>query len=633
MSRPLHDYTACGLRWRSSIPLFFSPHLPSDGRTQGQITNCGRTPDVTLRLGAVPAALPVPAARRRPGRWEVAPGIFLATVDGVARFLATEGRDVLIEPCGGADRMIGGAFCSSLVLPVVLQQRGVMTLHAGAVATETGAVLFLGAGGVGKSSLVATLHDRGHAMLTDDVAGVVLGTGEVPMVLPAFPGIRLWSDTLAALDRDPAAGEQVWSAADKYMMPMTRFHAGPLALRAICVLTSGNWPDIEIKPVPPIHAFKWLSRCTQRVLPMYGSGKQLWNFRTVSTLAASVPFVRVFRPEHVFRLDALADRIEDWIGGLRAAAGNGLPSPVERAGEGSQRPVVRQASCPPSRLLRRCPPGIVGVEVSLRPPKDPLRPTSGRSGFPAGRSLQVERRGAQGDAGRCGRTGTNAQRTCREWKGCGRRCGHRPGPAAGSQAGSGAASRRGGRRRIAGARRTAVGAGVAESGRGQGERLLLLHPHPPHRIPVHPREPDAPAVLRDADRGGVVEAAAAAAAPYGYASPVYPKAMLARLAAGGRIARHTDPETGPSHVFTHKIHVPLQTDPRATLTVGGADFHLEAGHAWEVNNLAPHEAFNGGAYDRVHFIFEVFDGSRAAGGVDVSNRWRSRRLAGDPTTS
>ena len=100
---------------------------------------------------------------------------------------------------------------------------------------------------------------------------------------------------------------------------------------------------------------------------------------------------------------------------------------------------------------------------------------------------------------------------------------------------------------------------------------------------------------------------AQAAAPYGYAEPVYPKAMLARLAAGRGIDLHTD--DGSVHPLVHKIHVPLQTSPRATLTVAGATFHLEAGYAFEVNNLAPHGAFNGGGQDRIHFIFEVREGA------------------------
>ena len=51
---------------------------------------------------------------------------------------------------------------------------------------------------------------------------------------------------------------------------------------------------------------------------------------------------------------------------------------------------------------------------------------------------------------------------------------------------------------------------------------------------------------------------------------------------------------GGSHPFTHKIHVPLETNPAAVLHVDGEDFHLAAGRAWEVNNLVPHGAFNGG---------------------------------------
>ena len=100
-----------------------------------------------------------------------------------------------------------------------------------------------------------------------------------------------------------------------------------------------------------------------------------------------------------------------------------------------------------------------------------------------------------------------------------------------------------------------------------------------------------------------------AAAGYGYAEPVYPKAMLARLAAGRGIEEHIDLE--PSNSLVRKVHVPLVTSPQATLTVAGAEFHLPAGRAWEINNLAPHGAFNGGEQDRIHFIFEVFEGAGA----------------------
>lgn len=93
--------------------------------------------------------------------------------------------------------------------------------------------------------------------------------------------------------------------------------------------------------------------------------------------------------------------------------------------------------------------------------------------------------------------------------------------------------------------------------------------------------------------------------PYGFVEPAFPKAMLARLEAGQEIDRHID--GAGSNLVTHKIHVPLQTNPGALFYVNDEAFHLEAGQAYEVNNIVPHGAVNRGDADRIHFIFEVFE--------------------------
>lgn len=96
-----------------------------------------------------------------------------------------------------------------------------------------------------------------------------------------------------------------------------------------------------------------------------------------------------------------------------------------------------------------------------------------------------------------------------------------------------------------------------------------------------------------------------AIAPYGFADPAFPKAMLARLEAGQRIDLHRD--GAGSNLRTHKIHVPLITNRGAFFLCGPNRHHLGYGHAWEVNNIAPHGGVNEGDADRIHFIFEVFD--------------------------
>lgn len=93
---------------------------------------------------------------------------------------------------------------------------------------------------------------------------------------------------------------------------------------------------------------------------------------------------------------------------------------------------------------------------------------------------------------------------------------------------------------------------------------------------------------------------------YDFKEPVYPKVMLARLAAGAIIDRHTDGNAG-SHPHTHKIHIPIITNEQARMFIRDRYFHLKEGCAYEVNNLVPHTVENFGATDRIHLIFEVFD--------------------------
>lgn len=93
--------------------------------------------------------------------------------------------------------------------------------------------------------------------------------------------------------------------------------------------------------------------------------------------------------------------------------------------------------------------------------------------------------------------------------------------------------------------------------------------------------------------------------PYGFRKPEFPKAMLARLQAGHRIDPHID--GAGSNLHTHKIHIPIQTNPNALFTTNGWTGHLDEGVAYEVNNVAPHGVENRGQEDRIHLIFEVFD--------------------------
>ncbi len=298
MSRPLHRYAAYGLRVQSPIALPFAPASSTPDHE----------PDVTIRVGAAPPALPAPMDKR--GHWESAPGAFLLNVDGVARYLVTAGRDILVEPRGGGDRDMG-VFLAGSVFAALLQQRGVVTFHASAIETGSGAVLFLGRSGDGKSSLLAAMVQRGHAMLADDVAGVVLDRGGRPTALSAFPCARLWADALDELGWQAPTRGRVREGLEKYLAPVERFRATPLAVRAAYMLTPSPGSGIEVEPCTRPAAFERLSsRYTYRKRYLSGLGQRPAHFRAVTAMAKQVPVFRVKRPVHPVQINALADEIE-----------------------------------------------------------------------------------------------------------------------------------------------------------------------------------------------------------------------------------------------------------------------------------------------------------------------------------
>lgn len=105
----------------------------------------------------------------------------------------------------------------------------------------------------------------------------------------------------------------------------------------------------------------------------------------------------------------------------------------------------------------------------------------------------------------------------------------------------------------------------------------------------------------------------AAIAPYNFARPVFPKVMLARLLAGGKIDLHRD--GAGANLNTHKIHVPLLTNDDVRFQFDNAEFQLQPGEAYEVNNITRHGGRNDGGEHRIHLIFEVFDAASVGRGT------------------
>ena len=319
------DYLAYGLRIRSSFALPFRAAPVPDGRSRAAA-------DVTVGVGATPPRLPNPAAKQRLGKaaWEAAPGAFLMTVDNQARYWVTDGCRILVEPLGDGDRAME-AFLVRAPFAALLQQRGLTTLHAGAVKAEAGAALFAGRKGAGKSTLLGALVERGCALLSAVFTGVEASPDGRFLALPASACLRLPADSLKALGQRPQKFEKVHEGSAKRLLPAARFCTEPTAMRAVYVLEAHQNADIEIRPVSWTQAQAELRWHTFQPVFLHGLGRQSEHFRIVNEMAAQVPVFAVRRPASPFRLDALAERI---AGHLESeAAVHPAPSPPDSAAQ------------------------------------------------------------------------------------------------------------------------------------------------------------------------------------------------------------------------------------------------------------------------------------------------------------
>ena len=80
------------------------------------------------------------------------------------------------------------------------------------------------------------------------------------------------------------------------------------------------------------------------------------------------------------------------------------------------------------------------------------------------------------------------------------------------------------------------------------------------------------------------------------------RSMAVRLPAGARITPHVDEHE--SLRLSHRVHLPLTTNPRVRFFIDGVPYRFEPGRAVEVNNQLSHSVMNDSADDRVHFIFD-----------------------------
>lgn len=199
------------------------------------------------------------------------------------------------------------------VLPLVLNYKGKEVLHGTAVVTPWGACAFVGPTGAGKSTLAASFLSAGFSVLADDclVLDELAGT---LVAIPAYPGLRLWDDTLVALfgvaeSCTPVAHytpKQRFTAA----LSTTPFRSSTIPLAAVYVLGTSQAVSPHqdalplISPMTERDAFMTLLSLAFR-LDIRDTRMLSREFDVLHRLVAQIPVRRLALPHSFVELPAV----------------------------------------------------------------------------------------------------------------------------------------------------------------------------------------------------------------------------------------------------------------------------------------------------------------------------------------
>lgn len=299
--RETFSYDAFGLKIRSEL------RLPELRRSAGR-------PDIDIRL--TPLGFDAP----RGNEWSSVreDGAFVGW-DGVGTFRVSGGCEIAVDPDPAVtpDRL--RLFLLGAAIGVLLHQRGRLVLHASAVEVEGAAVAFLAPKWWGKSTMAAIFHARGYKLITDDVLAVDLAA-PTPRVLPGFPQMKLWPDTLELIGKGSSNFPRLHPDLEKRDYRIAaRFTGEATPLRAFYLLGPGEAPSVEAMDsraaLAELIGHWYCARFSYETLKSLGIES---HFLGSADLVSRVPFYHLGRPRSLAAMPQVATAVERSLGVERA---------------------------------------------------------------------------------------------------------------------------------------------------------------------------------------------------------------------------------------------------------------------------------------------------------------------------
>ncbi|WP_371348203.1 hypothetical protein [Ancylobacter sp. IITR112] len=270
-----------------------------------------RPADIHIRFTPwhAPAAAPVASAQ---GLSLFADGSALFEPAPGQRFAAMGGHTLLADLSAPLPDFELHTWLFGPPLGLLLHQRGLAPLHASVVKVGPVAVALAGHSGAGKSTLARAMIARGHGLLTDDLAVVEPGTGQVA---PGAPAVRLWSAS-AQVSGDATPDERrVKAGVDKFHVPLpAAFQDAPAPLGLVLVIgLDRDAADFRLQRLAPPEAAAVLQHFLYRIEAARRIDRGRSAFAWSVEMARRVPVVSLLRTADMAALPDICAAIEGLV--------------------------------------------------------------------------------------------------------------------------------------------------------------------------------------------------------------------------------------------------------------------------------------------------------------------------------
>jgi hypothetical protein len=242
------------------------------------------------------------------------PTQYLLNIQGIGRYLVNSGREIFVDPDDTAPALDVRGYLLGSIFVVLCQQRGLLPLHASAIAGKSGVVAFLANSGQGKSTLAAHLAQRGFRVLADDVCLVDATAAHSAMVIPTAPWLKLWRNSLENLGRGADGLDRVFSEDDKYRLPLDPTWT-PEPIFKLVFLEGNDLSSVttEIEELPRVQAVPLLMNLTHHSYLLEATGQQEENFLRCGRVLSQARAYRLVRPWGLMHLESTVDALENLI--------------------------------------------------------------------------------------------------------------------------------------------------------------------------------------------------------------------------------------------------------------------------------------------------------------------------------